>query len=91
LRLIQVHFPTEVALLAIGTLVLGGYGIANEKKWGYVSAVFGAVLNFGWPFLYGISLGSYLNTDPIGFLFTGAIIVLLIHPMSREYQRIWFK
>ncbi|HEX9467584.1 MAG TPA: hypothetical protein VGA11_04180 [Acidimicrobiia bacterium] len=91
LNLIQRSFPAEVALLAIVTLALGGYGIANEKKWGYVSAIFGALLNFGWPFLYGISLGNYFSNDPIGFIFTGAIVALLVHPMSREYQRIWFK
>ena len=84
-------FPAEVAMLAIVTLVYGGFGIANEKKWGYASAIFGALLNFGWPFLYGISVGNYLSNDPIGFLFSGAIVVLLVHPMSRDYQRIWFK
>jgi hypothetical protein len=27
----------------------------------------------------------------INFLFDGALVALLLHPMSREYQRIWFK
>ena len=27
----------------------------------------------------------------INFLFDIALVALLLHPMSREYQRIWFK
>ena len=27
----------------------------------------------------------------ISLLFDGALVALLLHPMSREYQRIWFK
>ena len=27
----------------------------------------------------------------ISFLFDVALVALLLHPMSREYQRIWFK
>ena len=27
----------------------------------------------------------------INFLFDAALVALLLHPMSREYQRIWFK
>jgi hypothetical protein len=29
--------------------------------------------------------------DPLRLLFAGALFALLLHPMSREYQRIWFK
>jgi hypothetical protein len=27
----------------------------------------------------------------IGFAFDVLLVVLLVHPMSRSYQRIWFK
>jgi hypothetical protein len=27
----------------------------------------------------------------ISFLFAVALVALLLHPMSRDYQRIWFK
>jgi len=33
----------------------------------------------------GASLGTLLN-----LLFAGVLFVLLIHPQSREYQKIWF-
>jgi hypothetical protein len=84
-------FPAPVAVLAMLSMAFGGWGIANEKKWGYGLGLFGAALNLMWPFLYGVSLGGYLSYDPIGLLFAGALVALLLHPMSREYQRIWFK
>jgi hypothetical protein len=80
-------FPAEVAGVAVVSMALGGWGIANEKKWGYGVAVFGALLNALWPLLYGLSLFY----DPLRLLFSGALIALLLHPMSRDYQRIWFK
>jgi hypothetical protein len=75
-----------LSIVYIG-LGLGGFGIANEKKWGYGLAVFGAALNCFWPLLYGLSLFY----DPLRLLFAGALFALLLHPMSRDYQRIWFK
>ena len=32
---------------------------------------------------------SALN-DPIGLMFAIALAALLLHPQSREYQKIWF-
>ena len=31
------------------------------------------------------------STAIINLMFDGALVALLLHPMSREYQRIWFK
>lgn len=62
----------------------GGFGIANEKKWGYAAGLATASL----PFVF-ILLGDRI--DPIGLMFDIALVVLLLHPQSREYQRIWFK
>ena len=64
--------------------VAGGYGIANEKKWGYGLGVAGA---FG-PIV--LLLVGVLSLD-LSIAFEIALIVLLLHPQSREYQRIWFK
>ena len=38
-------------------------------------------------------LGAEVFTLPliISLLFDGALVALLLHPMSRDYQRIWFK
>lgn len=80
-------FPAETAAIAAVTMGVGGWGVANEHKWGYGLAVFGAALNLLWPLLYGLSLFY----DPLRLLFSGALFALLLHPMSRDYQRIWFK
>jgi hypothetical protein len=77
-------------LVTIVLLAAGGFGIANEKKWGYAVAVTGAVLQVVMLFaVFGI--GVFTSTAIISLLFDGALVALLLHPMSREYQRIWFK
>ncbi len=84
------------ALGPLGFVILvglagGGFGIANEKKWGYVLAVGAAVLQVALFVAYG-GLG-YLGYFQVlvGFAFDVLLVVLLLHPMSRSYQRIWFK
>ena len=72
-------------------LAAGCYGIANEKKWGYNLAVGAAVVQvlllFAiWGGAVFTSVGVLLN-----FLFDAALVALLLHPMSRDYQRIWFR
>ena len=77
-------------LAIIVLLAAGGFGIANEKRWGYAVAVIGAVLQvIMLVAVFGASLLS--STAVISLLFDGALVALLLHPMSREYQRIWFK
>ena len=64
--------------------VAAGWGIANERKWGYwlgvVIATFGLVI--------ALSFGQLLS---IPMLIAVAKFALLVHPQSREYQKIWFK
>jgi hypothetical protein len=38
-------FPPEVAAIAMLTMASGGWGIANEKKWGYTLAVVASVVH----------------------------------------------
>lgn len=69
----------------------GGFGIANEKKWGYSIAVAAAVLQVVLFVGYG-GLSALGNVQVlINFAFDVLLVVLLLHPMSRDYQRIWFK
>lgn len=91
LRLLGDGAGTLLGPVMFVAMAAGGFGIANEKKWGYALGVFGAALNLVYPFLLGVSLSSYLRYDPIGLLFAVALVALLLHPMSRDYQRIWFK
>lgn len=82
----------------IGTVIvigsaLAGLGIANEMRWGWqlgvaVSALALVpfvllVLSDGIGVLFG--LGVLLS-----LLFPVAQFALLVHPQSREHQRIWF-
>jgi hypothetical protein len=80
-------FPIAIARVA------GGWGIANERKWGYQLAVVVAVLPF--LFLYvdlGLSgIADNLLPILIGFAFDIVLLALLLHPQSRDYQRIWFR
>lgn len=89
--LIGVYLPPEIRLVLIVTMAGGAFGIANEKRWGYVVGLIGAVLNLLWPMVYGFSLRTIITDNPLGFMIGVALIALLLHPMSRNYQRIWFK
>ena len=84
--------PGLIGLLIIAGEVAAGLGIANERKWGYYLAVTMATLALVFPALALIGhLG--LIVDPaflLSILFPVALFALLIHPMSREYQKIWF-
>jgi hypothetical protein len=75
-----------------------GYLIANEKKWGYrlgvvVAAVplIGALLLLLFPEMNGVPRIPLANFDLISLLFDIALFALLVHPQSRDYERIWFK
>jgi hypothetical protein len=84
--------PLDGLLITAGS-VAGGFGIANEKKWGYKAAV--AVAGYGLvPFvalLLDNGITSILDLQVmIALVFPVALFALLVHPQSRDYQRIWF-
>ena len=71
-------------------LALGGWGIANERRWGYALATVMAVLQV---VVFVVVFGADVLRFPfiLTLLFDVGLVALLLHPMSREYQRIWFK
>jgi predicted membrane channel-forming protein YqfA (hemolysin III family) len=70
--------------------VAAGFGIANEKKWGYVLGVVMAFFPFAFRvLLFGVD--GLLRTGVLNLMFEIALVALLLHTQSREYQRIWFK
>ena len=82
----------EVNLLASVAMVAGALGIANEKRWGYRLAV-------GVTMLGLVPLAVWLLDSPAVLmelrfimvaLFPIAQVLLLLHPMSRQHQRVWF-
>jgi hypothetical protein len=79
---------SPLGLLIAAGGVGAGYGIANQKKWGYALGVAMAVLPF---VLQLVFLGNPFAVGLISLMFEIALLALLLHPQSREYQRIWFK
>ena len=86
--LVNGTFPLLYVALAAGGFV-AGYGISNEFKWAYILGIAMAILPFVLRFL---DTGNPLASgDLIGLMFEIALVALLLHPQSRDYQRIWFK
>lgn len=89
--LLSLGYLGPLGLLVLVGLGGGGFGIANEKKWGYTLAVAAAVFQVAVFVVYG-GLSALGNIQVlIGFAFDVLLVVLLLHKQSREYQRIWFK
>jgi hypothetical protein len=73
-----------IGLLLILGPVAAGWGIANEKKWGYWLGVVLTALEVVFLVRY-FAVGSFIN-----LLFYVALLGLLLHPQSREYRKTWF-
>lgn len=88
-------FASVYSIAILAATLAAGYGIANEKRWAYVLGVTVSALAF-LPFL----LAVFVSSDGLGrlfdlnvliqLLFPVAQLALLLHPMSRQYQRVWF-
>jgi len=75
-------------LLAV-LLGVGGFGVANEKRWGYwVAVVVGILVLLDALLVMVLAPGL---SPVLSLLFAGVLVALLLHPMSRSYQRIWFR
>ena len=74
---------------------LAGVGIASEKRWGYVLglvvAAFPLVITILGLFAWGVPRGNDFLFFLLSIAFDVALFAALVHPQSREYQRIWFK
>ncbi|MEY2476079.1 MAG: hypothetical protein QOG87_1394 [Actinomycetota bacterium] len=79
-------------VVVIAGSVAAGYGISNERKWGYKLGVAIAAL----PLVVLLYVCIAYQVSPFDFavlslMFNVAEFALLVHPQSREYERIWFK
>ena len=77
-------------LLLVGLgMVAAGFGIANDRRWGWwlgvTMAGLSVVARLTW-FGYGSSMTFLLS-----LVFPVALFALLVHPHSRVHQRIWFE
>lgn len=75
-------FPIGTALV-VGAAA-AGLGIANEKRWGWTLGVAVSVITVLF-YLYFFSAAVLIS-----LMFAGAQLALLLHPQSREHQRVWF-
>jgi len=85
---LSVLFGAYPGVIALG-IGVAGYGVANERRWGYwLGIVLAGISAFLYllVLLYGFAFAIVIN-----LLFTGVLMALFLHPQSREYQRIWFK
>lgn len=80
-------FPLLYLASVIGGIA-AGFGIANERKWGYGLGIAMAVFPFALRFYYS---GNPLSSNLLSLMFEIALVALLLHPQSRDYQRLWFK
>ena len=77
-------------LLLVGLgMAAAGFGIANDRRWGWwlgvTMAGLSVVARLTW-FGYGSS-----TTFLLSLVFPVALFALLVHPHSRGHQRSWFE
>jgi hypothetical protein len=72
---------SPLGLLLTAGAAASGFGIANERRWGYLLGL----LTAGVSLLLTLQIGGLIS-----ILFAVALLALLLHPQSRDYQRIWF-
>ena len=88
ISLLLVLFGTYPLVVSLG-LGVAGYGVANEKRWGYWLGVVLSGLSALLLLLVLVETGSG-GIIP-NLFFTAVLMALFLHPQSREYQRVWFK
>ncbi|MEI7623319.1 MAG: hypothetical protein WCJ88_07165 [Actinomycetes bacterium] len=84
---------SPIGLVLVIGQAAAGFGIANDKRWGYWLGV--AVATIGLiPFVLSIATNGVGSALSFNFLLSLvmplALFGLLLHQQSREYQRIWF-
>jgi hypothetical protein len=77
--------------ITIGGGVGAGVGIANERKWGYFLGLITALAPFALSFVITKGDPFALSGGLLNLIFEIALVALLLHNQSREYQKIWFK
>ena len=84
----QTRFGLVYGLVVIATHALGGLLMANERKAGYILAIFAAFTPFVSNFFLYRSLIAHSFLDAA---FDIALVALLLHTQSRSHQKVWFR
>lgn len=84
----------QPSLALIACEIVGGYLIANERRLGWWLGLGSVALSLYPPARILMLAGARIIFD-VNFILAVAfplvLLILLVHPMSRDYQRIWFK
>ena len=89
LSLIDSFFGGGIAKLFLLLMLLqagGAFGISNASRRGYNVAIAAAVLPLLILVLTGLGPGAILP-----LLFDIALLFLLLHPMTRQFIKVWFR
>lgn len=86
LGLLSISGYREARLAILVVEIAGAYGIANARKIGYAVGVLAAAIPLA--LLVYLGLGGF---SILTILFDVALFFLLVHPMSRQYVRVWFR
>jgi uncharacterized membrane protein YjfL (UPF0719 family) len=68
---------------------VSAFGIANEHRWGYITGVVATILYL--MLIVALTPETGIGANIFNLLFSVALVALLLHPHSRDYQRLWFK
>ena len=85
-----------VGIIVLASFIGGGFLMANDRKIGYKLALVAAFSPFVlriwilWSYSGFTALDKITGKDTIGFIFEAALCALLLHPLSREHQRVWY-
>lgn len=86
-------FLDPISLVVVVGAVAAGFGIANERRWGYILGVVVSFLGL-LPFIFAAIFNGLGNLLSFGVLFSLVFpvveFVALVHPQSRAYQKLWF-
>ncbi len=67
---------------------VGATGVANENRWGYNLSIGASAAYLALTLIFGVLFGGGLNI--LGLILSVALVALLLHPMSRSYQQVYF-
>jgi len=85
-----------IGLVVVASFIAGGYLMANDRKIGYRLALVAAFSPFAlriwilWSYPGFSAIDKVTGNDTIGFIFEAALCALVLHPQSREHQRLWY-
>lgn len=86
---------TLAVLAVVVCCAAGGLLMANDRKLGYrlaLVAAFAPVLLRLWvASAFRDAIDVVTGGRILSFIFEVALIALLLHPQSREHQRVWYK